>query len=280
MRAASRASLFCLAVALPMAFAASQAHGDTVETCVAAVASGQRLERAGQLRAARATFLSCDKSECPAEVRAVCDRLVNTVEASLPTVIFGARDSAGNDLLAVRLRVDGAPVAESMDGKAVPVDPGPHALHFEHEGNAPIDQSVVIREAEKNRSVIVTFPPPGNGGATAAPAADGPRRPIPALVYVLAGVGVGSLGVFTGLDVDGQSRYASCPAHGCPASTADSLSAERDTAFALAGLGVVSLGVATWLFFARSTEPRAPAALTLDVEGLRGGGLLRAVGQF
>src|ERR1700722_10936036 len=81
------------------------ARGDEIDTCVAAASTGQKQERAGQLRAARATFLSCDTSACPAEVRGVCDRLLLAVETSLPTVIFGARDAAGNDLVTVRVRV-------------------------------------------------------------------------------------------------------------------------------------------------------------------------------
>jgi hypothetical protein len=276
MSAASKAFFLAVAIALLQIGAPSIARGDTVEVCVAAVASGQKLERAGQLREARSTFLSCDKSECPAEVRAVCDRLVNTVEASLPTVIFGARDSADHDLVAVRVRVDGAPVAETMDGKAVPMDPGPHLVTFEHGGSAPIEQNVVIREAEKNRSVIVTFPSTESGLGRTSAGEDGPRRPIPALAYVLGGIGVASLGAFVALDVDGQNRYESCEGHGCPSS----LSTERDAALVIGGLGVASLGAATWLLLARPAEPSRPTALTFDVEGLRGGGLLRAIGSF
>jgi hypothetical protein len=281
MHTAFRASLASLVVVLPMVTASPEARGDPVENCVAAVASGQKLERAGHLRAARATLLSCDKSECPAEVRSVCDRLLNAVESSTPTVIFGARDSSGNDLVAVSLRVDGALVAGSMDGKAVPMDPGPHVLHFEHEGSAPIERSVVVREAEKNRSLIVTFPSPRAAVPIASsPAEGGPRRPVPALVYALGGVGVASLGPFIWLALHGQNPYASCQPRGCPGSLGGSLSAERDTTFAVAGLAVVSLGLATWLFFARPTEPRATTGLTFDVETIPGGGLLRAVGRF
>jgi len=272
------ALLTSLAVATSLLGAPREARADSVEVCVAAVASGQKLQRTGELRAARATFLSCDKNECPAEVRAVCDRLVNTVEASLPTVIFGARDSAHRDLVAVRVRVDGAPVAETMDGKAVPMDPGHHVFRFERDGSAPIEQDFVIREAEKNRPILVTFP---EAGSPVPPPDvvrdDRPRRPVPPLVYVLTGVGVASLGVFIALDVNGQSRYDACEGHGCPAS----LSAERAATFAMAGLGLVSLGAATWLFLARPTEPpRTTAALSFDVTGLRGGGLLRALATF
>jgi hypothetical protein len=213
-------------------------------------------------------------------VRAVCDRLLNTVEASLPTVILGARDSAGNDLVAVRVRVDGGIVAEAMDGKAVPIDPGPHTLRFEREGGEAIEQTLVVREAEKNRSVVVTFGLTKSRPAVPRAAEDplGPR-PIPVLVYVLGGVSVAALGAFVGLDVAGQSRYESCLSQPCPQSTVSSLEVERGLAYGSLGLGVLSLGVATWLFLARPHEPRT-APLRLDVEGRRGGGVLCAVGTF
>jgi hypothetical protein len=284
MRANSAGSLSFVALGLLVLGAPREARGDTVDACVSAASSGQKLQRAGQLRAARATFLTCDKSECPAEVRAVCDRLVNSVEASMPTVIFGARDAEGSDLIAVRVRIDGTAVAESLDGKAVPMDPGPHALRFEREGGAPIEQNVVIREAEKNRSLVVTFPSSKRLPAVAGPEpveGDREKRPIPALVYVFAGLGVASLGTFVALDVAGQSRYEACqPPHACTQSTVNSLGVERGVAIGTLGLGIVSLGVATWLFLARPTEPRSGAALSLDFEGLRGGGVLRAVGTF
>jgi hypothetical protein len=255
-----------------------EARGDEIDTCVAAASTGQKQEKAGQLRAARATFLSCDTAACPAEVRGVCDRLLGAVEANMPTVIFGARDAAGNDLVDVRVRVDGSSVAESMDGKALPLDPGPHALRFEHAGSAPIDQNVVIREAEKNRALVVTFSR-ATDRAASAPSAVG-RRPVPALVYVFGGLGVASLGAFIGLDVDGQSRYGSCQHGGCSQSVVNSLSAERDATLVMAGVSVVSLALAAGLFLARPVERVPTNGLSFDVEASHGGGLLRAMGSF
>jgi hypothetical protein len=278
MRAVPRACLGYLA--LSALAAPKPAHADPVEACVSAVEDGQRLQRSGRLRAAREKFLACDKSECPAEVRAVCDRLVNAVEASLPTVIFGARDAADKDLVAVRVLVDGSPLLPSVDGKAVPLDPGPHQLRFEHEGSNPIDESVVVREAEKNRLIVVTFAESKGAGAGAS--GNETRRPIPPVVFVLGGLGVASLGVFVGLDVDGQSRYESCQQQkgSCLPSTVHSLSIERGAAIATGVVGLVSLGLATFLFIQRPTEHHAAPALRVDVEGVRGGGLLHAVGSF
>jgi hypothetical protein len=270
---ALRAAVPCALVA--WTFAAS-ARGDTTAACVDAVASGQKLAHGGQLRAARTAFLDCDRSACPAEVRAVCDRLVNDVEARLPTVVFGARDADGRDLADVSVRVDGAPLASSMDGKAVAVDPGPHVLQFTRAGSLPVQQDVVLREAEKNRLLIVTFPGPAARVTAAPPPESGPSRPVPPLAYVLGGVGLAALGAFIGLDVDGQSRYASCRASGCPGS----LSAERDVAFATVAGSLVLLGSATWVLLARPTEPPPRPPLSLDVEVLQHGASAGVVGSF
>jgi hypothetical protein len=261
-----------------LATSAGKARADTVDECVAAASSGQKLEHAGQLRAARAAFLSCDKTACPEQVRGVCDQLLTAVETSLPTVIFGARDAQGNDLLTVTVRVDGVVVSSALDGKASPMDPGPHSIVFERPGSPPVEQSAVIRESEKNRSILVTFPalPAAPPTKDEAPA----HRPIPVLVYALSGVGVASLAVFVGLDVDGQSRYSACKNAGCSPSTLSSLSTERDATLTLGGVGVAALGVATALFLTRPASPQAGGTVTLDVRGVLGGALVGAHGAF
>ena len=280
MRVVARSSLGRVALLLAVMGASRVAAADNVEACVSAVEEGQKLQRAGRLRAARTTFLACDSKACPAEVRTVCDQLITAVEADLPTVIVGARDAAGNDLVAVRVSVDGVLLSESMDGKAVPIDPGPHSIRFEHQGDAAIDESVVIREAEKRRSIVVTFPrraavgvPPTTETQTK------PRRPVSALTYTLAAVGVASLGVFIGLDVNGQSRYSSCSG-ACSSSTAQSLSVERAATLTVGGVGVASHAVATVLFLTRPSAVDAGAAFHLDLAPTRGGGMLCGVASF
>jgi hypothetical protein len=255
------------------------ARADAVDECVAAAASGQKLERAGQLRAAREAYLACDKAACPDQVRGVCDHLLNSVEASLPTVIFGARDAQGNDLLAITVRVDGTLVSSSLDGKATPIDPGPHTIVFERPNAPAVEQKAVIRESEKNRAILVTFP--ALVAATATKDEAVAHRPIPPLVYVFSGIGVASLAVFVGLDADGQSRYSACNSGaGCSPSTVSSLSAERDAALTLGGIGIAALGVATALYLTRPTDKLPATAVTFDVRGVAGGAMLGARGQF
>ena len=155
-----------------------------------------------------------------------------------------------------------------------------HFLHpWTHFDTFKREGSLVIREADKARPVVVTF-----AGQVAPPGPSTPDRErpgrIPTLVYVLGGVGVAALGVFVGLDVSGQSRYSACKSVACSSSTFDSIAVERDVTLTMGGLGVASLGAAAWFFFTRPAEPRSSSALHFDVDGRRGGGVLRAVGTF
>ncbi len=254
------------------------AHADAIDACVSAATSGQVLQRQGKLRDARRDFLTCAVVRCPPVVKTVCDRLLSAVEASLPTVILGAHDAFGQDLLDVRVLLDGAPLVDTLDGKAVPIDPGPHELRFERRQGGTIPLNVVIREAEKNRAVDVSFPSDVVVPPPSPPV--GTRRPV--LAYILGGLGIASLGAFAVLAIDGQSRFDRCKPSACTQGTIDGLTVQRDVAFATLGLGVVSSGLATWLFLARPSPPRGqlslPVRLTFGASST--GALLRAEGSF
>ncbi len=243
------------------------ARADVIESCAASATSGQELQRHGRLRVARARFLGCLKAECPSEVKAVCDQLLTVLEASTPTVIFGARDATGSDLADVRVELDGAPVLERLDGKAMAVDPGPHVVRFERRGAAAIQEDVLIHEGEKNRLLSARFGPafpPDSAGGTAR---------TPSGAYVLGALGLVSLGASFVLAVHGQGQYDACSPRPCSASTLDAISIQADAAWVTLGVGVVSLGAATWLFLSRPAQGGGPAVgvtvgpRSLSVEG-------------
>jgi hypothetical protein len=239
---------------------AAASNDDAIAACVAASTSGQRAQRSGALRSAQSSLLTCARAGCPAEVRSLCERLLTTVEASLPTVVLGARDASGQDLVDVEVSLDGAAFAEALDGKALAVDPGPHTLRFVRRDGTAMTLSIVAREAEKNRQLTVSFPVPARP-TTPAPAPDTPapsRRP-PVLALVLAGVGVASIGAFASLALDGQRRYDRCNPAACSGSTVDGLALERGFAFGALGLGVVALGAAAFFFFHRGHDQAATA---------------------
>ncbi len=241
---------------------------DAIDACVTATHVGQEQQRAGKLRAARATFVKCDEATCPLEVRSVCERLLDAAEASQPSIVLSARDESGRDLVDVAVSIDGTPVESALGGKAMDVDPGPHDIRFAARDGRVEAFRLIAHEGEKNRAVQVTF----RAHAVASPAtpSETPEKPhdslwrFPVLGYVFGAVAVVGVGTFTALAVDGQHRYDDCHDHGCASSAVDGLSLERGIAWTALGVGVVSLGAATILFFDR---PSASGNVNVGVRG-------------
>jgi hypothetical protein len=286
--------------------ATSAASAEEKQTCIAATDKGQQAKLEGRLRVAREQFLICSRSECPALVRQDCAQWVTEVIAALPTVVVGARDWQGHDVLGVKVSVDGVVAQESLDGKPIFVDPGVHTFRYESAGaQAPVEEKVLIREGEKNRSLTVQFPPPagaatpppnppatdrsGAGGA-GGPPTGGPTRAGPSpLAYLFTGIGVVALGGALALDLWGNSEVNAdqkpTSEGGCkPNCNVSPIYAKWYGAGAALGVGIVSLGVATYFFIARPSSSGGTdanhAGLSIDFAPTVHGGLGQIVGRF
>jgi hypothetical protein len=240
-----------LAVGLQAAVA--EAH-DKV-TCVQASDDAQAAERAGKLRAAREKLLVCADDSCPPVLRSACAQWLVDVDRSLPTVVLAARDARGADLVTVHVSLDGQPLAERLDGRAVPVDPGAHNFRFDSDAGTHVEQSLVVREGEQNRLVVAAFPAPSPEPATVPPAhAVNPpelREGPPVGAYLLGGVGVLAWSSLTYFGIkfvsDLQALKSSCGA-ACPADRTDPVHLEEHIADASLVVGVIATAAAAWLF--------------------------------
>jgi hypothetical protein len=243
-------SAFVLALVLSLP---AVARADSAQACFDAAVDGQKQRDAGKLLAARERFIACAKG-CPEEVQKDCAKWLTDVDAALPTVVFGARDNSGHDLLDVRVSVDGTSVGNTSQGKPIPLDPGTHNVRFEREGAAPIERTLVVRVGEKNRSVVAEFVQV----QTAAPS-------VPTATWILGGVGVVGLGVFAYFGANGLSDYRR---FGCDVGCAPADKRSVDTQFRIADVGLVigvaSLAAATIVWVVR---PKSEVAMT----PLRGG---------
>ncbi len=151
-----RASRLSAAIAMTCSFFVwPSAAADSTHSCVEAAHEGQRLRDEGKLVGARASFLQCAVAACPDVVRTTCERWSGEIDARLPTVVIGARDGQGIDLVDVRTTIDGKLASERVDGRAFAIDPGPHEFVFESKGKKPIKQFVIAREGEKVRVIAV-----------------------------------------------------------------------------------------------------------------------------
>jgi hypothetical protein len=150
---------------VPMALIASsvlfwsgraRAVDTTAAECVASSAASIESRSAHKLRAERGQLLVCAAASCPADIQRECIRRLDGVTAAIPTMIFEVRDSAGNDLSRVKVTVDGALLADRLDGFSLPVDPGVHTFVFESAGQT-VQKQLVIHESEKKRREPISF---------------------------------------------------------------------------------------------------------------------------
>jgi hypothetical protein len=193
--------------------AAAADDDEAREACFTAYEQGQRLRNDGKLRAAHDQLAACTRPACPAFVRKDCSVWLAEVETRTPAVVLTPpSDAKGKTGMAVTVLVDGVRIAERIDGRVIPVDPGPHEVRYELDGRA-IDQHVVVPEGNKKFPLVVDF-----GLLASAPVADttppSNRRwleRLPTSTYVLGGVAAVGLASFAGFGLAGHSIESCAP---------------------------------------------------------------------
>jgi hypothetical protein len=226
------------------------ARADVVQDCVNAAHQGQRHRETGALRAARREFLACSASTCPTLVRTDCGQWLTDVEQRMPGLVVRATDENGQDLIDVRVLVDGTLEQERLEGRPLLVDPGARILRFERAGSKPVTMRVVVREGEKTRLVDVVM-------RAAASAGEKPRT-FPVLPVVLGAIGVLGIAGFAYFAADGSSdvdRLRSSCAPRCAESDVDDARRKIIVANVSLGVGLVSLGAAAWLLLGGREPP-------------------------
>ena len=211
--------LLTAAMVLAVVPHASRASAD-VQACLGASEKGQRARTAGKLREAREQFLLCSSDGCPAMVRRDCAQWQSEVIATLPSIVLGAKDRAGRDLFDVTVSVDGETLVKKLDGKSLPIDPGPHTFKFETAGAAPVIERALVKEGEKTRVITVTFAlgtATVDAPATPAPSpeptdkpATGPERHHTVFPWIVVGLGVVTMGAGLAVVLTAPALPAGC----------------------------------------------------------------------
>ena len=268
---------------------------DEKEVCLASADQGQSLRDDGKYSVAREQFLTCSRAVCPKLVHDQCTDWLRQLDESMPTVVFGVKDDRGNDLSAVRVLSDGKLAATNLDGKPVPIDPGPHDIRFERDNpTQSVSVHMVLRTGEKNRDVTAAFPaldgepdkapegspqPSAPGETPGASASFKSGRTITSLALLGAGAASVAVGVVFGLQSqseantgDGLKRdlgSGGCGAQGNPADTrCKTLSDTRDAqnrdavlnvVFYVAGGALAAGAVAAWLLWPKADAESKPS---------------------
>lgn len=275
---------------------ATTARADEREQCNTAADQAQQLRDEGKYRRAREQLLICARDVCPTPIKRDCLEWLTQLESTAPTVVFGAKD-ASKDLSEVKVYVDGALVTDRLDGKPVQMDLGKHTVKFEYQGTSK-QEEVVIGAGQKNRNVTVVFGTAATPPSVTPPPSDGGSKEgslVPAVV--IGGIGIVALGSFAVFGLGGKSDVddlQKCKPN-CAEGDVDSARTKLIIADISLGVGVVALGVATYLFLTRPKidadmktgrvdprilppKPRASGLgrvgdVSLDVRGVNGGAM-------
>jgi len=216
------------------------------DACIAASENEIPLRKQGKLEAALAQLTVCAARTCPQQISAECARRIRDINAIQPTIVLAAMDSSSNDLSAVTVTVDGLPFATALDGRAVPLDPGTHTLHFESAGMAPIDKTLVIREGEKERRVNIVLASTASATPYVVPEAN--RVAEAHRMYAEIAWGAGAVGllvaVFAGIYALEDSA-AETATEGLPGGNAVAQSSNTAADVAIGGLVFAAVGGVT-----------------------------------
>lgn len=249
----------------------ARAQGDAA-SCTAAYESTQRLRKAGKLRAADEQSKVCAASSCASWIRKDCVAWHDEIVATTPTLSVSAVGPDGCDLVRARLVIDGVVIAEQLDGRATLLDPGTHSVRVVPATGAPVEREVLVAEGQKNRPLVLRLAPEGVVcGAPPPPPPAKQERVVPQeaegtspLVYLFGGIGLASLGVGGAFEISGLSRQNTlddCRPR-CESSDVDRMRTTYFVGDLLVGIGVVSLGVATVLYFTGRSSTSSAATTT------------------
>lgn len=245
-----------LVLAASGSWLASATVSAQTDACSQAYEKAQEERAAGRLSSAIAQLQVCIDTSCPPFIREDCSRWMNETEEALPSVVFAVRRD-GQDQMEAEVTCDGTMLAQSLDGKAVPLDPGPHTFTFSIPGFAPVERQLLIREGERNRRIEVDFRTlrsnPFLVAAENEPAGAGSpsRTPRTYLTYGLAGVGALGIGGFALFAVLGSRQQGdledSCAPY-CRSSQVDGVKTKYLIADISLGVGLAALGAATYFY--------------------------------
>ena len=89
------------------------------KVCDDAFEQAQVFRKAHQLLSARDQLRTCVRPGC--RWAPDCTKWLGEVEAIIPSLVFEAKDAAGNDVSSVRVTMDGQPFVDKLDGTALQV---------------------------------------------------------------------------------------------------------------------------------------------------------------
>ncbi|MEZ4223352.1 MAG: hypothetical protein R3B13_20570 [Polyangiaceae bacterium] len=172
----------------------------------------------------------------------------------------------------LEIRLDDTTLGPASLGLAIPVDPGTHRITAKAPGRVAWTQSAKATAGTQTDTLIPRLQRlPSSGPSKGQTATTRPRdtrtdaeTSSPASAYLFGGIGIlgAGVGTYFGLQAMAKKRESEdeCSARGCTQTGADLLG-EADSAAWISnagfGVGIVGLGVATYLFLSDSDTDRS-----------------------
>jgi hypothetical protein len=147
--------LHALAALAAVSFVAAPALASDKADCTAAQKSAQADKAAGKLTQALTELATCSRAVCPKPMQKQCTDLTQAVIAAQPSVVFAAKDAAGKPVTNVTVTVDGTVVTSNLDGTAVPLDAGSHAMTFASDGATTVEKQIEVADGQKGQTISV-----------------------------------------------------------------------------------------------------------------------------
>lgn len=248
-----------------------RADSDAKNECAAAYEQAQVAKAEGDLLGASERLLFCGGASCPSVMHADCNRWLDEVRDSMPTVAFRPVSSNGTEIEGATVSVDGQ--AEILlQGRAIAVNPGDHEIVVAAPGYAPLRRQFKFIEGQKLRQELITLTSTATDVASSSSVATpetgvaavpfAPRDPggTPTLVlWIAGGVSVaGGVGfAYWGLTArSGEAALADCSPR-CSERSVDVVKANYLRANVSLGCGVAALAVAAIHYFGTRTPTAA-----------------------
>jgi hypothetical protein len=236
--------------------------------CIEAHTQAQEARQNSKLRQAREHLNRCAQTGCPALVKNDCGPWLNELAEQIPKLRV---DLVGVEASKALLKLDGEKIAAGTD---VEIDPGEHKLQIEASGYEPFRQTFQA-EAGKPVNLRAELKPRSEPAPLKEPPPPSRSRVAP---LVLGGVGLVGLGLFTYLGLSGKAQendLKACKPF-CEQSRVDAVEQRYLGANIGLGVGVVALGVATYLWFRTPPPPQSTVVVPWLAPGVSGLGLERS----
>jgi hypothetical protein len=224
-------------------------------------------------------------------------RLQTDVAAALPALLRGEQEVKGtlvleSSVLRADVTLDGEPAGQTPLSRTL--KPGKHEIRVSHPGFYTVERLVTVEAGQTTRDMVRLVAIPGAEPlalapvqASSEPAASGGFR-VPVAGWVALGVGIAAAGAGTWLAVASHNNENELLSGYNPARnsyqgfrsqavTGQNQATWANVCFAVAGAGVVTWGILTWI---ASSAPASAAHASLGVAASPQGGYLSLSGSF